>query len=316
MPTEKMVQDDMVVRAAQHFREELDADLFLGVYPLSFEKMLHGAGAAVRSGRISIGVLSDDTKPVPTSGPVADLERDWFPISLVDGQAIVQVSGPIFKGSNILTRLYGGSSTKTLQQILRLAAADEDVKRIVLSIDSPGGSVSGLSELGDTLDRVRARKPVVSHIDGLGASAAYYIASHTDTIYAERTALVGSIGTIMVMYDYAKMFEEAGVKPVVIATGPYKGTGVMGTEITEDQQTELREIVDFYFREFAATVMKGRSMAKKDFDELATGRVWDAPAARKMGLVDQLTTLDGVLAKGRSRSNRIKAEVGLAGING
>jgi len=317
-PTEKSAPQVAVgiEKMRAECRQELAHDLFWAVYPLSFEKLARAGAALLRGGVAAIAATlsTEEEKPIPAAGPVADLERDGYPVRLVDGTAIIPVRGPIMKRASWLSRLYGAARTQAIEQLVTLAVDDKDVKQVVLSIDSPGGSVSGLSELGDALDVLRQRKKIVSHIDGLGASAAYYIASHTDKVYAERTALIGSIGTIMVMYDWSGMFQDAGIKPVVIATGEFKSTGVMGTEITEEQQKELREIVEFYFAEFAAAVMKGRGLSKKQLNELATGRVWDAPTARKLGLVDGITTLDALLAKGRSRSNKIKAEVQLAGI--
>src|SRR5690606_31819803 len=120
---------------------------------------------------------------------------------------------------------FGGASTVRTRRAIRSAAADKSVSAIMLLIDSPGGSVSGTSDLADDVANAKKKKPVYAYIEDTCCSAAYWVASQCSAIYANPTAIVGSIGTYMVVADYSRMAENAGVKVHCISTGKYKGAG-------------------------------------------------------------------------------------------
>src|SRR6185436_13049667 len=138
------------------------------------------------------------------------------------------------------------------------AAADPSIKTILLLIDSPGGTIAGTAELADSVAAANKIKPVIAHADDQMASAAYWIASQCRMITSNRTALVGSIGTYVEVYDTSKMYENAGVKVHMISTGPHKGALVDGTPVTDDQLAEVQKLVDSLNRHFLAAVSAGR----------------------------------------------------------
>lgn len=243
------------------------------------------------------------------SGAVADLERRRYPVEARDGTAVIKVEGPIEKRATLFSAFFGGTSVEFLKTALNAAVTDDDIKRILLHIDSPGGSVMGMSELGDLLLDVKQEKPIVAYVDGMACSGAYWIASHANKIYAERTALIGSIGTYTALYDFSKWAEKEGIEPVVIKTGELKGAGIMGTEITEAQKEEFTRIVEFYFAEFVTSVAKGRGMTKADVKKLATGQVWPAPEAKSVGLIDGVMRLENLFASLKSRKRSIRSKV-------
>src|SRR5699024_4511213 len=127
-----------------------------------------------------------------------------------------------------------------IRAAVQSAMADDAVDNIVLVIDSPGGSTAALSDLGDTIAWAREHKTIISQVDTMAASAAYYVAAQTSKIYAGRMDLVGSIGVRMTLYDYSKAFGDAGIKAIPIDTGEFKSAGEIGTEITEAQIAEFQ----------------------------------------------------------------------------
>lgn len=252
------------------------------------------------------------------AGPVKNAKASGLAVDAAGGVAIVGVRGPLEKRGSWLLSAFGGSSYLSVRASLNAAMDDKSVEEIMLLVDSPGGSVDGLADLGDFLRDARGRKSVTSFIDGMGASAGYYLAAQGSEVVASRTSLVGSIGTIATLYDLSEQFKKAGIEPVVITTGPLKGTGVPGAEVTDEQKKELQDIVDFYFDDFKAAVLAGRDgrggLNAKTLKPLATGGVWDAPEAMKLGLVDRLGTFEETVAglqgrvAARARHRRLRAE--------
>jgi len=215
------------------------------------------------------------------------MERHGYPINMFGDVAVISIVGAIGK----IAGLYTPASSKTTQSLIQGAVKDDAVKKIILRIDSPGGSVDGLAELGDTIHEAKQHKNIIAYVDGMAASAGYYIASQADKIYAGRADIVGSIGTILVLYDYSEMFEKAGIKPIVVATGDHKGAGIPGAEITDEHKAEFQKMVNFYFDDFLNAVSRGRNMGMPAVKDLADGRVFNAPEAKKLGLIDGIQTL-------------------------
>jgi signal peptide peptidase SppA len=220
------------------------------------------------------------------------------PIYFVDsaGLAIVPIDGPMLKGES----KYGGANTLAIRRQVRMAAKDPDVKGIFLAIDSPGGTVAGTQELAaDVADAGRA-KPVFAHIDDLGASAAYWVASQAGRITASPTSEVGSIGVLAVVEDSSGMAEKKGIEVHVISTGPYKGAGVEGAPITKDQLAYMQDRVDAVHEHFLDAVAAGRGEPRKTVDGWSSGKVWIAAEAARMGLIDEVMRMDEALNAARA----------------
>lgn len=207
------------------------------------------------------------------------------------GVAIIPVEGAMMKEVS----KFGGSSTIQIRRGLRAAAADPDVKAILLAIDSPGGTVAGMTELTDAVSAANRQKPVYAQINDLGASAAYWMASQTRSISANKTALVGSIGTVAIVEDSSKAYEMAGVVVHVVSTGDYKGAFADGAPVTEEQLADLQATVDGVNAFFLAGVSQGRGMAIADVKAVADGRLHLADDAQALGLVDHVRSMDATL---------------------
>jgi signal peptide peptidase SppA len=213
----------------------------------------------------------------------------------VNGIAVVPVTGTLMKQCSSLG---GATSTVALQAVMRQLAADPTVQGIVLTFDSPGGSVAGTADAGEAIAAAAAAKPVLGHVQDLCASAAYWLASQCTELYVNNgTALIGSIGTIVATYDSSKAAEKEGIQAKVYATGPLKGAGFPGTQITPEQDAYFQGIVNQTQQFFTAAVAAGRDLSIESVSKLATGGVYMASEALDAGLVDGLKTFDQVLAR-------------------
>lgn len=220
-----------------------------------------------------------------------------------EGQvAIVAVHGSLMKHRASMS---GGTSTVELRRTLRLLEQDPDIEGIVLHIDSPGGTVAGTQELADEI--ASFSKPVVAFIEDLGASAAYWIASQAEEIFANATALVGSIGTYGVVVDASKAAEEQGIKVHVVKAGDFKGAGVLGTEVTEEQLAERQTIVDSLNQFFVESVARGRKKSVPYIEAMADGRVHIADKAKEYELIDYVGTLGDAVARVSELASRSPA---------
>ncbi|WP_339064726.1 S49 family peptidase [Teredinibacter turnerae] len=234
--------------------------------------------------------------PPVSAGTVDDAARMGLPVQRVGRSALVRTVGPMIKSAGWMAK-YGIAGTRETQAALQSAAVDPDVDAIVWLMDTPGGSVDGLEELAGTARAVKSKKPVIVQVDGLLASAGYYVAAQASKIYAAPGNLVGSIGTRIALYDYSGLYEKAGVKAVPVDTGEHKSAGLPGTKITESQIAQFQKIVDGYFEMFLGAIEVGRNMDRKSIEKLADGRVYFATESVESGLIDGEQTLSQTLAE-------------------
>jgi signal peptide peptidase SppA len=259
----------------------------------------------------ALPVLSEAIKRA-SAGAVDDAHRYGLPIKKQGATALVSMRGAIVKEAGWLSK-YGFSGSRDTSLALKSAAADDDIDQIVMVIDSPGGSVDGLDELAQTVKDVNAVKPIVVQVDGMMASAAVYAASYASKIYAGRRDLIGSIGTRIALYDYSEMFKQAGIRAIPVDTGEHKSAGMMGTEVTPEQESEFQRIVDGYFADFLNVVQDGRGMDRELLELLADGRVFFAnEEPLESGLIDGIQSLEQTLSMFTNRTSRRTAQARLA----
>lgn len=175
------------------------------------------------------------------------------------------------------------------RQILQ-AAADPSIGSIRLEVESPGGMVAGTMDTAEAIAAAATVKPVTARVTALAASAAYYLISQAGRIDSGADAEIGSIGVYTVYYDLSEAAREAGVRAVVIRSGPIKGMGVAGAPITEEQIESMQKVIDAMTDQFISAVASGRKLEKAAVRKLADGSVWLAPKAKKLGLIDGLTS--------------------------
>lgn len=225
--------------------------------------------------------------------------------------AVIHITGSLMKQTSSMS---GGTSTLLARRQIRAAIADDSVDSILLRIDSPGGTVAGTQELADEVAAAAKKKPVYAQVEDLAASAAYWVASQAQQIFANRTALVGSIGTFMVIHDMSGLAAREGIKVHVLRAGDFKGAGQPGTEVTAGQLAEWQRVVNELNSHFLEGVAKGRKLALAKVRELADGRVHVGAAAQQLGLIDGVQSFDETvrqlsrLAISSSRSTKAMSE--------
>lgn len=240
-----------------------------------------------------------------SSGP-----GDRSPMRYAGDIAVIDVQGLLTKRRGMVQWYYGNFSTQEIAAALAEAVGSPNVSGVMLRIDSPGGTVDGLAELTDAVWAARKAKPVMAVVNGLAASAAYRVASQAHAIVAGRGDLIGSVGTISVMYDMSRMAEKDGVEAVVFSTGFMKGAGVPGAPITDEQRAELQRVVDRMQQDFEADLRRGRGMTEAQVRKIATGQIWQAEDAIGLRLIDRVggqadaMAEIGRMARARRREDR------------
>lgn len=246
---------------------------------------------------------------LPHSDAVNNIQVQVKPASysVINGKAVIVVKGVLLKSVPNWVRFWGIDATgyDEIQSQIALALADKTIDGIHLQITSPGGVVDGLADTADMIFNARSSKKVTANIDDLGASAAYFLGSQAQSITANRSAEVGSIGTYAVYEDLSKMAEGMGIKVIVIKSGEHKGMGVPGAEITDAQIDAVQKIVDALADQFVDAVARGRQKESKEIKELATGQLWIADKARTLGLIDSVTSM----LQTNSQTSKIKGVI-------
>jgi signal peptide peptidase SppA len=209
---------------------------------------------------------------------------------VANGVATVHVSGVLMDAAPWWAKIDGEvTDMAELRAELARLATDKAVDRVVLAIDSPGGSAAGLSDTVSAISALAAMKPVVAHIAGMAASAAYFLASATDEIVASPDALIGSIGTFAVLTDTSGLQEKIGVRFSTVTSAPGKGLGADG-RVSDAMREQWQRIVDRTAAVFVDQVAAGRGMTKDEAKALATGDVWLADEALAKGLIDRVAS--------------------------
>ena len=237
---------------------------------------------------------------VNTDRVMRDTRKQFAASSAGAGIAVLPLYGVITQRGNMVDDISGPGSTSTQKftSALRQVLADDTVAQILIDIDSPGGSVYGVSELAAEIMKARTQKPVVAVANSLAASAAYWIGCAAGEFYVTPGGEVGSSGVWQAHFDYSKALEGDGVKPTLISAGKFKVEGNPYVPLDLEALSFMQSRVDDYYNAFAKAVAKGRGLTVNDVREgMGEGRVLGADAALAAKMVDGVATFDEVLAK-------------------
>lgn len=217
--------------------------------------------------------------------------------------AMIPISGTLSPRPSIFSS--GGSSTEQIGANLDKARASKSVNRVLLNIDSPGGSVSGVEELGAKIRQTNDVKPVDAVIPYQGASAAYWLASQASSITMGPSAVAGSVGVVYARHDQSEALQKAGVKVDMVSSGKHKTEGNPYVPMTEDERANLQAMSDAYYEKFVNAVAYGRKMSAAHVKAtFGTGRMYLAEEAKMLGMVDRIATVEQVIGDLRASSNR------------
>lgn len=203
---------------------------------------------------------------------------------------VVDGSASMSRGKNIDAQIV----CKDLEKLIE----DDDIKAVVLRINTGGGSAYASEQIWHSMKKLKAKKPVVVSMGGMSASGGYYISSIANYIYAEPTTLTGSIGIFGMFPDPSQLLtEKLGVKFDEVKTNKFSTFGSMARPISDDEMTILNRYIDRGYSLFRSRVAEGRKMSVEDVEKIAQGRVWLGQDAVKIKLVDELGGLNDALAK-------------------
>jgi signal peptide peptidase SppA len=245
--------------------------------------------------------------------PVA-LPENWSPLSIaaefearvdprserrVAGQpgnvAVIPVRGVIIPKANFYEVLGLATSVQTIGLQMRAAIEDPAIKAVVMDVNSPGGIVSGVTELANELRGMRGRKPIVAQADHLMASAAYWIASSADEIVASPGAAVGSVGVYGMHVDQSRLLDQMGLKVTMIADPAEKAEGNAFEPLSADAADHMRKMIAYHRALFRADVAAGRGIAPSDVAD-NWARVYTPPEAKAMNMINKVRSMAETLA--------------------
>jgi len=219
-----------------------------------------------------------------------------------ENSAIIPVHGPIFPRANLFTYISEAESLTGLINSLNSALNDASIENIIFDIDSPGGSTIDLDEFAEAVFNAQAQKPIIAFISGLGASAAYWIASSASEIIAGKGAIIGSIGTVAAIRDESEKDKKEGIQNINIVSNisPMKRPDYT----TAEGRSGLQKIVDDLGSMFAETVARNRGTDFKDvINNYGKGDIMGAADALKVGMIDNIDSLENVIKRQSQKTN-------------
>jgi signal peptide peptidase SppA len=212
--------------------------------------------------------------------------------------AVLPVYGMIDQHGGYMMDLFGGCSLDYLSDAFDMCMNEDRINNILLDIHSPGGSVYGVKEMADKIYAARGTKPICAIANSMMASAAYYIGSACDRVYATPGADVGSVGVYQMHFDQSKMMDDMGIKVTIARTPEFKAEGNPFEPLPGNALDEMKSDVERIYKQFIGDVAKYRGMDIKTVDEtFGKGRTVDAAKAAKAGMVNRVATFDDVKAR-------------------
>jgi signal peptide peptidase SppA len=236
--------------------------------------------------------------------------------------ALIQVFGTIVQRASQLGPCEGGTGTVDISNALTAAMNDETISQILVEFDTPGGSVFGVSELGDQIRAASAQKPVVGIANSMAASAGYWLMSQCSECYVTPGGMVGSIGVYTAHEDVSKAMEAEGISVTLISAGKFKTEGNPFGPLDEEAIANTQASVDDYYAMFTKAVAKGRGVPIDSVrNGMGQGRVLGADAALAEKMVDGVMPFGDVVKKmqrsagprGRSALAAARNELALIG---
>ncbi|MFN3168682.1 MAG: signal peptide peptidase SppA [Phycisphaeraceae bacterium] len=220
-----------------------------------------------------------------------------------DRVAVIDVTGMILNAKTPGILRDGENPVSRFRESLDKAAADEDVKAVVLRMNTPGGAVTASDAMyRDVLSfKEETGKPVVVMMMDVAASGGYYLACAGDHIVAYPSTVTASIGVIIQTVSLQPALASIGIQTQAITSGPNKDAGSPLSAMTDGHRAVLQQMVDTFYADFTRTVRDARpSISEEDFKQVTDGRIVSGQHAYEVGLVDQLGDLDDAFAKAKA----------------
>ena len=216
--------------------------------------------------------------------------------------AIITLSGPILDGY----QSGGIAGGENISELLNEAIKDEEVKAIVMRLNSPGGSVFASELIRDTILKAKEKNiPIVTSMGGVAASGGYWVAASTDYIFAENLTITGSIGVASVLFNAEETFNKIGLNEDGISSSVFTDAfnGILFDEPNERTINLYRMTIKNVYDKFVKLVSEGRNVSIEKVNEIAMGRVWTGKQALDLDLVDEIGSLNDAIKKAADLSN-------------
>lgn len=188
---------------------------------------------------------------------------------------LVEVKGPIT------------DSEKAVRDLHRFGE-DDDIKAVIVRVDSPGGAVAPSQEIQAEIERLKEKKPVVVSMGNMAASGGYYLATSATRIIANPGTITGSIGVIAQLPNLTEIADRVGFHMNTVKSGPAKDAGNPFRPFTESDREIYQNVIDDVYRQFVGAVASGRNLPEEQVRAIADGRVLTGEQAKEAGLVDDL----------------------------
>jgi protease-4 len=228
---------------------------------------------------------------------------DWInahPVSKGGQIGVLTVAGEIVDGK----AGPGTAGGETVSRLLLNGLAKNNLKALVVRVDSPGGSAIASEQIRQAILQAKARGlPVVVSMGGLAASGGYWVATAGDTIFAEPNTITGSIGIFGIIPTFENALAKVGVTADGVASTPLSGQPDVFRGTSPQFDAIAQSGIEHGYRQFLARVAAARKMTPQRVDQIGQGRVWDGGTARQIGLVDRFGTLQDAIAEAARRAN-------------
>lgn len=196
----------------------------------------------------------------------------------------------------------GGVGSDPMREAFRAAVRDDNIKAIVVRIDSPGGSALASEVMWQAARRAAKEKPLIISIGGMAASGGYYLASAGDYIFADPSAIIGSIGVVGGKFVLKDLYEKIGLSTEEFSKGRNANLYSSNSTWNDQQRALVKKSMTQVYEQFTQRVMTTRRGKIQDVDKVARGRIFLAGEAHKLGMVDELGGLEKALAYAADRS--------------
>ncbi len=247
--------------------------------------------------RVPLGARQEEVKLSDVLDALAGEEDD----EAVAGSriALVHIEGSITDGERPRP---GEARSGPFVAAMREFADDDDIKAVVLRIDSPGGSALASERMWHAVRRVAARKPVIASIGDVAASGGYYIASAATEILAHEASVVGSIGVIGGKVSFGGLAEELGVNSVILQRGEHAAWGSITRPFQDSERVVVEDMLRNTYYRFIRRVATGRVMPRADVLRAAEGRVMSGRMGKELGLIDDFGGLGEAISRARAQA--------------
>ncbi|MBL8036489.1 MAG: signal peptide peptidase SppA [Nitrospira sp.] len=244
----------------------------------------------------------------PGPGPLQETQVDGRGKAKV---LLIEISGMISSQEKDGFRPTSSMLASVKEQLTR-AAKDDQIKAVVLRINTPGGTVTASDIIYHELKTFKANRkiPIVASIMDLGTSGGYYIAAAADRVLAHPSSVTGSIGVIMLTVNAKGLLEKVGVEATAVTSGPRKDMGSPFRTMTVEERTIFQGLIDSFYQRFLSIVQEGRAnLQMEQIKRLADGRIYTGEQAKEAGLVDEIGYLEDAVEVAKKQAGLTEARV-------